>query len=253
MRLLHLSDLHLRSAQEGTADKPERLSRKIPALLEQLSARLSRLAPDVIVITGDLLDVPKSLLTGTVVDEAARRTMLDAAVADYHLLRNWLVRTGRPYVVLPGNHDLSQPFSEVFGDQRTDVEIDGIRLVAFHDWEGPEKVPYRLNDQRALFQRVLTDDCPLPQVHLQHYLIRPSLAEDYPYNYSDATELAGAIEGSQRVIGVLAGHYHVGALLHHVSGVHYSVVPGFCIEPHPYRLMEISRTRAASFHDQALE
>ena len=65
MRLLHLTDLHMRRALAGTADRLERLSRDIPANLERVAKRLEDWSPDVIVMTGDLLDVPDEVVDGT--------------------------------------------------------------------------------------------------------------------------------------------------------------------------------------------
>jgi DNA repair exonuclease SbcCD nuclease subunit len=62
MRLLHITDLHLRHHLAGTADKPERLSRMAAGLLGRLSRQIPEIDPAVVVITGDLLDVPKPLL-----------------------------------------------------------------------------------------------------------------------------------------------------------------------------------------------
>lgn len=253
MRVLHFSDLHLRQAQEGTADKPERLSRKVPDLLQHLALAMPSLNPDVIVITGDLLDVPKPLLRGEVASGPTRDAMIASAVADYGLLRRWLDRWSRPYLVLPGNHDLLEPFQDIFGDQPFDVTIQGVRFLSFHDWEQAGNVPHRLGAQRQLFDRCLCDQNPAPQVHLQHYLLRPGLKEDYPYNYADAPAMIESVEREKRVVGVLAGHYHKGALTQRPSGVCYSVVPAFCITPHPYRLIEIDEFRRLSVREDVLE
>lgn len=251
MRLLHLSDLHLRDAQEGTADKPERLSRKSRQLLSRLSYDLPELAPDAIVITGDLLDIPKPLLKGQISDPGMRRAMIEAAEADYRLIKDWLVATRVQFLVLPGNHDLLEPFSTVFGDQAVELEIGDVRLIAFHDWELEGNVPHRVGAQRALFDRAISS--PHRQIHLQHYLVRPRVKEDYPYNYADADVIANALENSGKVIAVLAGHYHKGALLHHASGVYYSVVPGFCITPHPYRVIDVSPAHNVTIREVCLE
>lgn len=251
MRLLHLSDLHLRDAQEGTADKPERLSRKSRPLLSLLSHDLRELAPDAIVITGDLLDVPKPLLKRKITDPGLRRRMIEAAEADYCLIKDWLVATRVPFLVLPGNHDLLEPFSAVFADHAVEMDVGDVRLIAFHDWELEGNVPHRIGAQRSLFDRAMSD--AQRQIHLQHYLVRPEVNEDYPYNYVDAGAIADAIEGSRKVIAVLAGHYHKGALLRHASGVHYSVVPAFCIVPHPYRVVDVSPTHEVTIREVCLE
>jgi 3',5'-cyclic AMP phosphodiesterase CpdA len=253
MRILHFSDLHLRQAQEGTADKPERLSRKVPDLLQRLALAMPSLCPDVIVITGDLLDVPKPLLRGEVATGAMRDAMIASAAADYAFLRRWLERWSCPYLVLPGNHDLLEPFQNAFGNQPVDITIQGVRFLSFHDWEQADNVPHRLNAQRLLFDRCLSDQESTPQIHLQHYLLRPHVQDDYPYNYADSEAMIESVERDGRVIGVLAGHYHKGALTDHSSGVCYSVVPAFCIVPHPYRILDVTEKGQISIKEEALE
>ena len=42
-RILHLTDLHLRQALSGTAKRPERLSRDMPAVLARLAGQMDAL------------------------------------------------------------------------------------------------------------------------------------------------------------------------------------------------------------------
>lgn len=253
MRVLHISDLHIRLHLEGTSDKPERQSRKAPSLLQCLSREIPMLSPDLVVITGDLLDVPKPLLRGEIADPIARAAIVAAAIADYRFVRAWLESSGIPFVALPGNHDVLELFEKAFDDQPNEIELLGTRIIAFHDWEQAGNIPQRLASQRKLFDRAMSDNDDRPQVHLQHFLLRPSLQESYPYNYIDANAMAKTIEESGRVIAVLAGHYHRGAFIQHTSGVHYSVVPAFCVAPYPYRIMDIGRDRTVIYRDVALE
>ena len=57
LRILHLTDLHLRRSLPGTAQQPKRLSRDMPDILCRLGDRLDEWSPD---------DVVDGQLAGTV-------------------------------------------------------------------------------------------------------------------------------------------------------------------------------------------
>jgi 3',5'-cyclic AMP phosphodiesterase CpdA len=259
VRILHFTDMHLRWHQPGTANQPERLSRQIPAVLERLAALLPELAPDVLAVTGDLLDVPDEVIAGEVAPEALA-TARQQAEADYRLVREWLIGTGIPYVALPGNHDIEDLFHQVFTEARPLQDIAGLRFVSFYDRLNGERAPERLGESLARFETVLTDPAhDAPQVHLQHYTIEPpTTANNLRYNYIDSDKFSAAIERSGRVRATLSGHYHPGTL---VTGtlatgageVHYSVVPGFCSKPHPFRLVDIAPDGGTAIHDAAVD
>jgi predicted MPP superfamily phosphohydrolase len=58
MRIIHLTDLHLRHYLPGTSSIPKRRSRVVLGLLERAVTRLTALQPDLVAVTGDLLDYP---------------------------------------------------------------------------------------------------------------------------------------------------------------------------------------------------
>src|SRR5215217_6665797 len=70
--LVHLSDLHFGRIDEAT--------------LEPLAALIERIAPDVLVVSGDLT-------------QRARKTQFEEA-------RAYLERLPKPQIVVPGNHDV---------------------------------------------------------------------------------------------------------------------------------------------------
>ena len=104
-RLLHFTDMHLRWHQPGTAASPLRLSRDMPATLDRLAGRVRALAPDVLVMSGDILDMPDEVIAGGTPDDLPHEEWMDHAVADFRLVRDWFEATGVPFVVVPGNHD----------------------------------------------------------------------------------------------------------------------------------------------------
>ena len=104
-RLLHFTDMHLRQHQPGTAGDPARLSRLMPAALDRLADRIKALAPDVVVMTGDVLDVPNEVIIGRTPDDRPLQSWIDDAVDDLVLVKDWFDGTGVAYMVMPGNHD----------------------------------------------------------------------------------------------------------------------------------------------------
>lgn len=106
--LVHLSDLHF--------------GRVVPGVLEPLRRRLAALAPDVVVVSGDLTQ------------RARRKQFLEA--------RAFLDSLPRPQVVVPGNHDV--PLFNVFG--RFLRPLGGYRRVIAEDAE-----PGYVDEEVAVF------------------------------------------------------------------------------------------------------
>lgn len=235
--ILHATDLHLRRSLPGSSGHAARRSREIPDLLERLGCIVARRRPDLLVLTGDLVDVPHPVLHG---DPALYPEMMAESVADYRLLRDWLERLPCRWLAIPGNHDRDDAFAAVFGaDRPTELRVGGVRVVAFEDWEVTGNQAQRIGANLDRFRRLLADEDPAPQVHLQHYLIRPDVAYRYPLMYRAAADLAAAIEASGRVRAVLSGHWHKGEAPLAVGGTTYSVCPTFCEWPHRYRLVTL--------------
>jgi len=231
MRIVHITDLHLRQALPGTAAIPERRSRLMPALLDRAIAQIRGLRPDVVVCTGDLLDYP----TDTAGQEAAR----GAARRDLVTIARALRRAGCPYVVLPGNHDLPDLTWDVFGDALRDAVIGDLRFIAFDDVEGDGHVPRRTGSERARFQDALQDASGPPQVHVQHYLVWPERNEGYPHTYVDGDHLAERIVQSGLVRLVLSGHYHPGVAPERLGDTWFATAPAFCEAPHPFWVYDL--------------
>ena len=236
LRLLHLTDLHLRDAIPGTAEIARRRSRAIPGLLDRLEAMLPALAPDAVVITGDLLHAPYGLYRGE--DRFGVAALRPAVAADYRALKARFDRWGLPWLALPGNHDDERSFAEVFGPAGA-LDVKGFRLIAFHDREGAGHVPRRDADGMARFSAALADPTSPPQVHLQHYVLHPDIDDPYPHNYADRSSLLAAMAESGRVALSLAGHFHGGGGPARVGGVHHLVGRAFCEAPHTVALVSL--------------
>lgn len=249
LRILHVTDLHYRGALPGTSEIACRRSRRVPELLDRLEARLDALAPDVVAVTGDLLHAPYGLFRGE--NRFDLDDLLPAVAADYAYLRSRFESWGRPYLVLPGNHDHEPSFFAAF-PQEPELESGGHRLIAFRDREHAGNVPFRVDGELARFADVLSSSDGLPQIHLQHYVIRPFVDHPYPHNYGDADDLAGALAATGRVKAVLAGHYHPGSGLVTEQGVHYLVGPALCEPPHRVRLVMVDDNSRMEFEEVPL-
>ena len=242
MRIAQLTDPHIRRALPGTAGPAARESRRagdlLPAALKQIESQ----KPDVLVVTGDLLDVPIEPLGEAPDGRDDDPTTFAQAVDDYAYVREALERTGLPYLVLPGNHDRSPAMWRVFDAAATQRTVNGVRLIAFHDREHDGHVPHRVGAQRRQFEACLAGAAALPQVHLQHYVITPALNADYPHTYADGESLTAQIVASGRVRLALSGHYHDGTdLIRHEQRetcTWFATGAAFCVAPFPWRLYE---------------
>ena len=90
MRIVQISDLHLRPGLLYSGIDPW-------CALRQALDRVAGLAPDLLLLSGDLAD--------------------DGESATYRQLADWLEDSGWRYAVLPGNHDVRAPFLSAFAGQ----------------------------------------------------------------------------------------------------------------------------------------
>jgi Icc protein len=254
-RLLHFTDMHLRQRQPGTAGDPARLSRLMPAALDRLADRIKALAPDVVVMTGDVLDVPNEVIIGRTPDDRPLQSWIDDAVDDLVLVKDWFDGTGVAYMVMPGNHDHEAAFSRVFGDTSGARDIAGIRFFCFWDALASDRQPRRSGSRQELFRSALTaaeHDCP--QIHVQHYMIDPpTFSRGWRYEYKDSAAMKSGIEASGRVRAVLSGHYHPGSLVTGAGGIVHSVAPAFCEAPHPFRVYDFPVDGPITVAEHALD
>ena len=107
-RIAQISDLHCGSPYF------------VPSLLERAIWEINEMAPDVVVVSGDL--------TG------------DGFEQEYVTAREYLDGVECPHmVVIPGNHDSRNVgyvhFEELFGDRMSDLHLDGVSIVAIDSTE----------------------------------------------------------------------------------------------------------------------
>ena len=226
MKIAHISDFHLRHHLAG-----ENI-RCGPDLIAEGARLMAAHSPDLVAITGDLVDYPLDALDDP--DTVA------LGEKDLHLVRECFDCLPCPVAYVHGNHDHPTSFRRVFSDQPFDFDVQGFRVVIFFDEEGDHHVPQRVGAERARFYSVLADDDPRPQIHLQHYMIFPEHSGGYPYNYGDAAELKATLLADLRRKLVLSGHYHEGEDLMAEGHISFATARAFREPPHPFRVYEIT-------------
>jgi len=231
MRIAHLSDFHARRHVHGHPSIIGRRSRKMPDLLEKAIVAISIHRPDVLAVTGDLVDTPFYGM-----DDPA---CLARTRQDLQLIREVIDPIGCPVLYLFGNHDQPSTFHDVFSDQNPDTTIGGYRFVSFNDEEVADHFAERLGPQQERFERVLGDKDPTPQIHLQHYMVWPESNQGYPHSYREASELRDRIVASGKVRLSLSGHYHKGIGVFEEAGTWFATSRAFCEAPHPFRIYDV--------------
>jgi 3',5'-cyclic AMP phosphodiesterase CpdA len=238
MRIAHISDLHLRHHLPGTASIATRLSRAMPDHFAQALTQIRALAPDLLVVTGDLIDYPLDALDDPLVQEQGRQ--------DLELIAGLLNDLPMPIAMVHGNHDHPALIHQVFGHLPNDQVVNGYRALTFSDDEGPNHVPIRAGQEEVRFLAALHDERSLPQIHIQHYIVWPERNEEYPHTYGVGVKMRDAIIGAGHVRLVLSGHYHLGVPLFYDKGVWFATARAFTEAPHPYTIYDLEEEMVTS-------
>ncbi|MFT7214352.1 MAG: D-glycero-D-manno-heptose 1,7-bisphosphate phosphatase [Granulosicoccus sp.] len=238
LKIGQITDLHLRIHLPGSASINKRRSRDVAKILESALQTLKIENVDLIVVTGDLIDVPKALLQPNDYYDYKLEVLRKQCNEDYQFIKELLEKTTIPYMVLPGNHDLESVFWDVFDKKDVEKTIKGFRVISFYDREENNQA-HRYDRERSLMLKVLGDENPTPQIHLQHYVVHPELNEDYLYTYYDADNIKKYIINSNKVKLLISGHYHSGTDLLSIEGTSFVTGPSFSEYPHPVTTYEI--------------
>lgn len=231
MKIAHVSDFHLRHHLPGTSTISRRLSRHMPDLISRAVDRIRGESPDLVVVTGDLVDHPFYGMHDP--------DLIALGERDLRLVRERFAPLCCPVAWLYGNHDHPDSFHRVYGDLPADFQVAGHRVLLFFDDEVENNVPQRMGAQRERFIAAMNDADPSPQIHLQHYLVAPERTGGYPHAYREAGSLKAALLADGRVRLVLSGHYHRGDSLFREGRVHFANAPAFGEPPHPFRVYTI--------------
>ena len=239
LRLGHITDTHLRHHLPGSSLGNSRRSRVMLGLLEEAVALLKDKGVELLVLTGDIADVPMSLLEPSDYWPASPWNWVEKAEADYRAVKRILDRGGLPYIIQPGNHDYEPAFFNVFPREPYEIEIGGFRLIRFDDRTWDWRQPRRFDRERQRWNHALSDESSLPQIHLQHYVITPDCNEHWPHTYCEGEFLRQGMVDSGRVKLSLSGHYHPGTPLIEEQGTYFTTAPCFSQFPHMVRWYDV--------------
>jgi D-glycero-D-manno-heptose 1,7-bisphosphate phosphatase len=239
MKLAHITDLHIRRNTPGLApNSPVRFREALNQFVLALET-IKAEGADRIILTGDIVDVPRCVLEPTDYYMDLSSTFLPLIEKDYRMVRDALEATGIPYTIIPGNHDHYPTFFSVFPEAGKTVDQGGYRFISYCDREWKNNIPHRHDRERKRMVAELADPDSPPQIHIQHFLPYPELNEGYPFNYHDAENIIKLYAESGKVALSLSGHYHPGTELLEKDGVTYTTGEGFCEAPFPFRIYTI--------------
>jgi len=243
-RVGQITDLHGRETLWGMPGHPVRRSRLLRELLMRALAVFRTRAVDFIAVTGDLLDVPNTLVYHDDYYDFQPQAVEQAAVVDYRLIKELLEASGIPYMVLPGNHDYEPALWQVFERTANVLNLPGLgTVVRFCDREQDGHMPRRLDRERRRWENALGEGSgPIQekgrQIHLQHYLITPMLNEGYPHTYLEGHDLRQRMVASGQTILSISGHFHGGTPLIREGKCTFVTGTAACEFPHQVRLYE---------------
>lgn len=190
-------------------------------LLPDALARICRESPDMIVCTGDVVDIP----TGS------------GVIQDLRFCKNLFDDCAIPYLVLPGNHDpLPDEFFRIFPKPHKTVMLNKCQLISFHEdgcFNGEQSS--RRSDQslKTMGDLLLRANwCPEITLLFQHYVIYPDHSIGYPHNYQNDGDIRRILEQSDQPLLSISGHYHPGIPMTQKNGVSYFAGRAFCEAPH---------------------
>ncbi len=210
MVIAHISDLHFRLNIPGPPSIPQRRGRELIHILPQLKDKIIKANAHVLVVTGDIVDVPRWMIKDWTFYDWDREYWEKVVTDDYKLLKSFFESFSIPVLYVPGNHDHPILFKKIFGNQSSETKINGFTFFSFWDWNHRGSIPRRFDKQRSLFDRAM-EDSSNPQIHLQHYIIEPEIESKYPYNYLEREELSRRLLKNPLAKLVLSGHFHEGA------------------------------------------
>ena len=155
LTILAVSDLHYTGLTRQTAQPPDVRGELARILLRKVFLRLEHMGvkPDLTLMLGDLVE-----------SGADNNTRLDLLT-----LHGELTRSGIPFKVIPGNHDVpSETLCEVFDSQPGLFKINGYGLVFFHDNFVAGRDCERTSDDIAMIRKIAAKNPDMPLVAAQH-------------------------------------------------------------------------------------
>lgn len=214
LTVLQVTDTHLLAP--GPAAEPPRTllgvdtAATLTAVLQQA---LAEQQPDVILATGDLAHEPRP--------ETYR-----------HWQRIVEQQFAGPVLYLPGNHDESEPFRQVFGSDSS-LALGCWEILAFDTHvDHRTEAGFDAEERRALFERLEASPASHVLLACHHHFLPvgcPWLDKD---RISGGDQLLDALTGAARVRGLVFGHVHQEVALQ-VNGKPVLGSPSTCFQFQP--------------------
>jgi DNA repair exonuclease SbcCD nuclease subunit len=239
MRLAQITDLHLPFIGEKATTSGDRNGDDYGLFARTLEKAVS-LGADACVVTGDLLDLRW--------DKPGPRINRTQVKESYYKIKGILDAFVIPHLALPGNHDHEGLFWKIFNRLKNHLQVNGYEIACFFDAEGRTHIPHRRGGELSRFKKLCAERDGLPQIHVQHYLLTDPPENDYPYSYSNRTELRRRITGSGKVILCISGHYHKGTDLICNSGCCYTAGVAWHTPEKKFRIYDI-RENQVTYHN----
>jgi 3',5'-cyclic AMP phosphodiesterase CpdA len=196
-RFVHLSDLHIQP--EGVADPAA--AHDTGAVLAAAIERIAALAPDFVVVSGDLAN--------------------HGDAASYRRLAGLLRPLEMPVVLALGNHDSRPAFHAVLGAGASEAPHDhaavlaGLHVITL-DTAVPGRIGGAIDEAQAAWLAAELDRHPdLPKLIVAHHPPRLD-DEGLPWASLDAPSTArlAPLLAGRRVAAILSGHVHVNRIDH---------------------------------------
>ena len=226
LTILAVSDLHYTGLARQAAQSEDTHGELARVLLNKVFLRLQHLGikPDVTVILGDLVE------DGADVN----------ADADLMALYSELTRSGIPFIVVRGNHDVpNERFEELFDVSPGLHRIGGYGFIVYDDVFADTRETTRPEEAIAMTLKIAKQHPGFPLIALQHAPIYPAIDSHYPYRPTNAAEIIDSFHKSGVFLS-LSGHYHKGQKLRTSNKVFYHTVPALCEAPFPFSVIRLT-------------
>jgi histidinol phosphatase-like PHP family hydrolase/Icc-related predicted phosphoesterase len=223
--VLAISDLHYTGLARQTLQPAMTRGELGRILLKKVFLRLEHLSikPDLVVVLGDLIAEGK--------DREAENDLI--------ALHSELTRSGIPFLVLPGNHDLGcERFNDLFDVCPGLHTFGDYGFILFDDIFEEAHTTVRPEQSLKSTEQIAKENPNLSLIALQHAPIYPAIKSLYPYRPTNSTEIMDSFQKSNIILS-LSGHYHKGQSLRVNEGVYYHTVPSLVEENFPFSIIRL--------------
>lgn len=222
INILVITDLHYVGEAKHTCNLEDRKTELALGFVQRIVHSEDIDSIDLIALLGDLVDNGKA----------------PGAENDIDALYQELKKTGKPVIVVPGNHDTdAELLLKVFNDYEGLHEINGCQIITFADVYQKGDVSARsMEKMKEFFSKA---DPNKPVIVIQHSPIYPFIESPYPYNLKNTDEIMHYYTEKGVLLSV-SGHAHWGIPAQIKDHVGYLTCPALCEEPFRYTIITVN-------------